>query len=214
LAANVTARFSKTGYTSLLTKSVGDDGTMEKLGLRLDMPLELLRELLSRATDTVRARLLAAAPPEKQQQIQSALAGIASQLIQESSAPRDFTAAESLVESLNRSGKLNEAVFAEFVRQRKSDEVIAALALFSGCNCRLIEQGLKNVSHEAVSVIGKAAKLSLPTVRLILERRFAPHKPSDAEIEAAKDAFLQLSQQVAQRTLRFMQVQETAKKTA
>ena len=56
---------------------------VERLGRRLDIPPNLLRQLLSRATDIVRSRLLASAPPDMQSKIQSALADIAKDVAQE-----------------------------------------------------------------------------------------------------------------------------------
>ena len=56
--------------------------------------------------------------------------------------------------------------------------------------------------------------MSWPTTRLVLENRFAHHILSQQELDSAKDAFLELSQEVAQRSMRFMQVQESAKKSA
>lgn len=80
LAQNSGARFSEKGYAILVKKAESDDGLTEKLGQRLDIPAQLLKQLLSRATDTVRSRLLASAPAEARTQIQFTLASIADQL--------------------------------------------------------------------------------------------------------------------------------------
>lgn len=80
LARNSGARFSETGFAALVKKSESDEKLAERLGLRLDIPLQLLRQLLARATDLVRSRLLAAATPENQEQIQRALASIANEV--------------------------------------------------------------------------------------------------------------------------------------
>ena len=45
LARNAGAQFSEFGFASLVQKSSSDEGLAEKLGLRLDIPLELLRPL-------------------------------------------------------------------------------------------------------------------------------------------------------------------------
>ena len=74
LVRNSGARFSETGFAMLVKSATTDESLVERLGLRLDIPLQLLRELLLRATDAVRSRLLALAPPEAQEHIQRALA--------------------------------------------------------------------------------------------------------------------------------------------
>jgi uncharacterized protein (DUF2336 family) len=214
LALNAGAQFSELGFASLIRKAHGDEVLTESLGLRLDIPLQLLTQLLARATDRVRARLLPATKPENAEKVQQALAGIARKVVFQAAGPRDFTAADSLVDTLNRQGKLNESVLTDFVTRRKYEEMTATLALFCGVKSEVVERILKNVNNESVVVVCKAAKLSWPTTRLVLESRFAHHTLSQQELNAAKDAFLELSQEVAKRSMRFMQVQESAKKTA
>jgi len=192
-------------------KSHSDEKLAEKLGLRLDIPLELLRQLLARATDLVRSRLLASASPEHQEQIQRAIASIANEVTREAINPRDFVRADNEVLELNRRGKLTEAVLVAFITERKYEEMTAALALFCGAKSPLIERLLKNIRHEGLVVACKAAKLTWSTVELILRTRFAHHLISDHELLEAKDGFLELSQAAAQRSMRFMQVQATAK---
>ncbi len=195
-----------------MKKSEGDEKLTETLGLRLDIPLELLRQLLARATNLVRSRLLASASPENREKIQSAIAGIASEVGREALKPRDFVRADNVVLELNRLGKLNEAVLLQFVKEHKYEEMAATLALFCGVKSELIERLLKNVRHEGLVVACKAATLNWPTVSLILKSRFNQHTISEQELLEAKDSFLELSQAAAQRSMRFMQVQQVAKK--
>ena len=113
LARNSGAQFSKAGFAALVKKSEGDEKLAEKLGLRLDIPIELLRQLLARATNLVRSRLLAAASPENREKIQSAIASIANEVGREATKPRDFVRADNAVLELNRRGKLSEAVLVD-----------------------------------------------------------------------------------------------------
>ena len=50
----------------------------ELLGLRIDLPLKFLRDLLQRATEAVRARLSSIAPAELQEEIKRVLKTFAS----------------------------------------------------------------------------------------------------------------------------------------
>jgi uncharacterized protein (DUF2336 family) len=63
LGSNATARFSESGYERMVTHAESDDELTEISGLRVDLPIRFLRDLLLRATDAVRARLAAIAPP-------------------------------------------------------------------------------------------------------------------------------------------------------
>jgi uncharacterized protein (DUF2336 family) len=68
LAANDGARFSETGFATLVRQSEGDEQLAEKVGLRIDVPLQLFRQLLLQASEAVRDRLLALAGPEGRDQ--------------------------------------------------------------------------------------------------------------------------------------------------
>jgi uncharacterized protein (DUF2336 family) len=207
LAQNSGARFSEKGYAALVKKAELDDGLTEKLGQRLDVPVQLLKQLLSRATETVRERLLASAPAEARTQIQFTLASIAEQVAQEVNRPRDFAKAANVVQEINRNGKLNEAVVFEFADQHRYEEIVSALALLCGAPIPIVEGLMKNLRPDGVVVAGRAAGLKWPTVSTILKNRFAHHSISQSDLAAARTSFLALSQ----RTLRFWQTQEAAK---
>ena len=211
LADNSGARFSETGFAKLVKNGETDESLAEKLGVRLDIPLRLLRELLLRATDAVRARLLAAAPAEAQGRIQSALASIANEIGQEATGPRDFASAAELVQDINRNGSLNESTLMEFARAHRSEEMVIALSLLCSAPAQLVERLLKNIRPDGLIVACKAAGLRWPAVSVILENRFAHHSVPDDELEQAKNSFFALSQPTAQRTLRFWKARMAAK---
>jgi uncharacterized protein (DUF2336 family) len=212
LATNVGARFSQSGYSRMVQKADGDDGLAESLGLRSDIPKPMLQQLLLRATDTVRSRLLASATPENQEKIQQALASIAGEIRREVAKPLDFSGAESVVQTLNRQGKLNEKMLAEFARRREYENAAACLALFCAAPIETIDGAMKHSSPEGILIACKAAGMSWPTAALILSMRV--HPPSDRDLDEAKKSFETLSQPLAQRTMRFMLVQGAAKKSS
>jgi uncharacterized protein (DUF2336 family) len=74
LAHNPGAVFSECGYATLVGRAERDESLTEKLGLRLDLPANLLRELLAIATDVVRARFLTAPRPVTKRPVQPAAA--------------------------------------------------------------------------------------------------------------------------------------------
>jgi uncharacterized protein (DUF2336 family) len=214
VARNSGARYSERGLSSLLRKSENDEVLAESLGKRHDIPPQLHAQLLARATELVRSRLLAAATPENQELIQGALASVAKDVSREAAVPRDYKIADTLVFELNRNGKLNEAALVRFMNERKYEEMTATLALFCGVKSSLIDRLLQNVQYDGLLVACKAAKLSWPTVALVLNSRFSWQAISEQELNEARDAFLELSESAAQRSMRFMQVQQVAKKTA
>ena len=73
LANNAGAQFSEAGYSNIVARASADDELVEILGLRGDLPANCMRDLLRRAKDAVRARLLAIAPPALQEEIKQVL---------------------------------------------------------------------------------------------------------------------------------------------
>jgi uncharacterized protein (DUF2336 family) len=211
LATNSGARFSQTGYGILVKDAEADERLAETVALRFDIPLRFLRELLERATEAVRSRILALAPPEARDEIQRVIADIAKAVSNSAVAQRDFTYAEGVVLELERSGKLNESALLDFVRRRKYEEMTVALARLCSGSLKLISGLMVGLRNDALLVPCKAADLSWPTVEAILRNRHSNHKIAQKVIEVARSDYERLSVATAQRTLRFMLVREAAK---
>jgi len=214
LAGNAGARFSEQSYATLVDCAESDEGLFVKLGRRLDIPLQLLRQLLRKATNTVRALLLASAPPEALEKIRGAIASIAQEIDLEVAVPRDFQRSNRVVYDINRSGKLSEATVAEFAARYRYEEVVSAVALLASAPIHLIEVLMRNLRPDGLVVACKAAGLKWPTISVILKNRFTHHTVSKEDLDAARRAFLALSQPTAQRTLRFWQTQESLRQAS
>ena len=83
LAKNSGAAFSKAGFESLVNHAKNDANLAEKVGQRIDVPRHLLQELVLKATDAVRARLLATAPSDMHGEIKHMLATISKEVVHE-----------------------------------------------------------------------------------------------------------------------------------
>lgn len=208
LAENPGARFSARGFETLVRHAQSDVRLTEKIGLRLDVPLRLFRELLSRATEAVRARLLETAAPESRRHIQSVLAAITEDTHHEARrrTEHDHAAAQTDVAALKAEGRLNDAAVFDFVGQSRYAHVVVALSLLCGAPVRLVEELLQNTHREAILIACKAAELEWPTVRAILNYRAIAGKLSDLDVDSARAEYLRLSPSGAQRVLRFWQV--------
>ena len=106
LANNASARFSDAGYSKIVALSETDGDLVKILGLRIDLPPRFLRDLLKRATDAVRDRLMALAPPELQEEISQVLKAI-SAAAQESA--WDYSRAETLVKHPKIANEFSES---------------------------------------------------------------------------------------------------------
>jgi hypothetical protein len=179
--------------------------------LRFDIPKRLLRELLERATEAVRSRILALAPPETRDHIQRVVADIAKSVGNAAVTPRDFSNAERLIAAMEASGKLDENALLDFVNQRKYEEMTVALTRLCSGSLKLVSALMMGLRNDALLVPCKAADLKWPTVEAILRNRHSNHKIADQVLRIAHGDYDRLSVATAQRTLRFMQVREAAK---
>jgi uncharacterized protein (DUF2336 family) len=211
LAGNSGAEFSETGFETLVRHSERDEQLAEKVGVRLDVPLRLFREMLLRATEAVRSRLLALAGPENRNQILSVLAAISEDAQHEAGFQNehDYAKAHASVAALRSAGRLDEAAVFDFAKSGRHAEIVAALSLLCGAPMPLMESLLQSKHREAILVPCKAAQLEWPTVRAILNCRSIGGAMSDLDEDSARNDFRKLSLSGAQRVMRFWQVRRS-----
>jgi hypothetical protein len=138
------------------------------VGARKDVPRHVFQQLIARASDEVKARL-AAANPQAAAEIQNVVTGVTGDLhTRFGPATRDYFAARRLIEEMSRSGTLTEDAVRGFARERKFEEVTAALSLLSGLPVDVVERALLDDSREMVVIVAKAVKLSWATTQSLL----------------------------------------------
>jgi uncharacterized protein (DUF2336 family) len=214
VAGNSGAKFSENGFAALLKAAENDDRLAEKTGSRFDLPLHLLKELLLRATEVVRSRLLSRTPREFQDEMHRALGAAAKAVNQESSKPRDFQAAKALVELLREKGELHESTLFEFARTRKYEETAVALSLLSSASLEIIKPLMKSPRDDGLLIPCKVAGCKWETVSAILATKVSAGSVANAEHDKLKIDFEKLSKPNAQRLLRFWQVREVSARSA
>lgn len=209
LANNPGAAFSDAGFTALVTRAETDESLAEKVGSRLDIPLRLFRQLLLKATEAVRSRLLALAPVENRDDVQRVLAFTTNEGGSKAAAPRNTARALDVVMRLEQSKKLDERAIIGFANAHQHEEMVIGLSLLCAAPNELIERLVQNSRYDGVLVVCRSAGLRWPTVSAILANRSAHQAISDQELQQAKADFLRLSRNTAQRVLRFWQVRDT-----
>jgi uncharacterized protein (DUF2336 family) len=211
LANNASARFSEAGYSGIVARAEADVELIEILGLRIDLPLRFLRDLLRRATDAVRARLMAVAPPELQEEIKRILKAIASAAGGDEPA-WNFTRAEQLVKLMKGLNELNDAAVIKFAETKKFDEVAASLALLNNVPTDMMARLLEGPRSDLVLIPCKSAGWSWPAVESVLQNRPSKQKIDEQTLKVASRDYGKLSPETAQRTLRFWQVHNKLEK--
>ncbi|QQO18743.1 DUF2336 domain-containing protein [Bradyrhizobium diazoefficiens] len=206
LAANPGARVSGNGFAVIVGQAESDPELALSVGVRVDLPSELRRQLLRSATDAVRARLLTRAPPDLFEEIQSAIAAVTAGVEREMSGVRDFEGAKRAIANLKATGQLNEATLLGFATQRRYEETAAALAALSGSTVEVIRPLMQSLRDDGLLVPCKAAQLSWETTAAVLESRFATGAMKPADLARAQGHFARMTMENARRTLRFWQV--------
>jgi uncharacterized protein (DUF2336 family) len=214
VAGNSGAKLSENGLAALLKAAETDDKLAEKTGSRLDIPLNVLRQLLLRATEAVRSRLLSRTPPEFQEEMRRALNAAAEAVDQESSRPRDYRAAKAFVELLQAKGELGESTLLEFARARKYEETAVALSLLSSASFEIIKPLMNSPMDDGLLIPCKVADCEWETVSAILAAKLPAESPPKPGYDKLKTDFAKLSKSNAQRLLRFWQVREVSARSA
>jgi uncharacterized protein (DUF2336 family) len=210
LARNVGARFSESGFTTLVVKAEGDDGLAETVGLRLDVPNHLFQKLLSQATRAVRSKLLSVAPPETQREIRRVLSTVSKEIAWQTSATRDFAHAQEIVSAMHSQHALNEAAIVSFAKMHKYEEMVAAFSLLCAVPLDVVDSLMCSPRHDAVLIPCRVANLSWSAVGKILDNRFVRQSPSHYDRDKLGADYARLSQATAQRLLGFWQARAAA----
>jgi uncharacterized protein (DUF2336 family) len=202
VAANPAAAFSAATYGELVASARADGTLAERMVRRADIPPVEFCALLTQATEEVRARLIAAAPPERHAEIRQVLERVSGEIAESAAKPRDYAAAirELLLEYPD--GRLGERDLAQFAAARQFDRTVAALSLLAAVPAGLVERLMTGARLEPVLILCKAVRFKWPTARALLQSRPGPRASAQALTEACED-FSRLTPSSAQQMLRY-----------
>jgi hypothetical protein len=205
LVSNPGAIISDHGFGMLVQKSAGDDWLSECVGMRKDIPKHHLRELVIRASNIVRQRLMIG-NPEFAEFIQEALPHHATAATKAPSSSRDYRTAELVV----KSQPLDETVVNEFAKAKKTDEVIVAIAQLSDLSTTEIERLIMGTWSSPVAIILKAIGFHLATIDAIYNSRLSGGDVNRADLVQTKAEFIAIRRPTAERIMRFFRIRKSA----
>ena len=212
LANNPSARFSDAGYSGIIARADADEELVEILGLRIDLPLQFLRDLLRRASEAVRAKLAAIAPPELQEEIKRVLKSILGEASEEMPATRDFGRIEQFIGLMKNLRELDDAAVYLFAEAKKFDEVIVSLALLNDVPTEMMARLLEGPRSDLILIPCRSARLNWPSVEAILRNRPMALPVNEQTLIHAQRDYRKLSFETAQRTIRFWQLHNKIEK--
>jgi uncharacterized protein (DUF2336 family) len=207
VAANRSARISENGFSRLVKRAEEDGILAEKVGLRPDIPPQLFRDLLTKATAVVHRRLIAAATPEVRAVICDVLAKVSKE-VGARVGPRDYRAAQRVVLGLDRANQLDETALLSFCNEGKFEETVVALTTLSKVPIKIADRLMGGDRPDPVLILCKAAGLSWPTVKAVIMVRPDGAAMSAQGLDAAFANYERLSPSTAQRVVRFWQLRQ------
>jgi uncharacterized protein (DUF2336 family) len=206
---NRDARLSAGTFSTLIDQA-GDDGALaETVGARPDIPPNLFRDLVLRATAVVQQRLLASAKPDMRAEIQRVLAKVSGEVATKSG-PRDYTAACRTVDALRLLGKLNEAQLLDFAKAGQYEEMVVALAQLCAVPIEVVDRLMGGERPDPVLILCKSAGWGWATVKTVITARPGIKAGSSHGLDNAYSNFERLSPATAQRVIRFWQARPPA----
>jgi uncharacterized protein (DUF2336 family) len=208
LVGNAGASFSNTGFATLAARAEGDDALAEEVGMRLDMPLDLLRQLMAKASEAVQQRLSAYAPMDTRAEIHRVVTAISDDVVRHATITKNFAQAREMVAALKASGRFNESSVLEFAKMGRNEEMIVGLSVLCDVSVALIDRLLASPRHDGLLIACKAADLRWFVVGAVLSNRLRHLVDAAAELRKAKAAYGKLTVTAAQRILKFCLVRE------
>jgi uncharacterized protein (DUF2336 family) len=208
VAANIGARFSEVSMRSLVDRASADGDLAHAVVRRRELPPAMFRDLLVRATDTVRKRLLETAQPATAKVINKILSEV-SQTVENATAPkREYQAAKHAVIEMQKQGGVAAANLLQFARAHKLPETVLALSLLTGVSIEVIDRFIDDPSDDPILLLCKAIDLDWNTALAVLAAKLGPAPIRESRSEEANKKYRKLSTYSAQRVLRFWQARE------
>ena len=207
LASNAGASFSTTGMWHLATRAEENQELAQSLTARPDLPPHVFRQILTRAADHVKQKLVTSAEPYVRRALERILADISTQVRQESIS-HDYALAQRHVRSLGQDTEHVKAELIGFANQRETPELIVALSLLSAVPIELVEQLVYDAHPIGLLVLCRALSLDWTFMHAIFIARPNAPLPHESELDQARTVYLNLSVSGAQRALRYWQAQK------
>jgi uncharacterized protein (DUF2336 family) len=214
VATNNGAHFSDFGFLHMVQRADGDAILAEHLGLRKDIPRHVFQQLIAKASDDVKRRLLDERP-EMVEQIRSTVFDVAGTL-QSKFGPvsRSYFVAKRVVATQHRQGNLNETSISVYARSHKLDEVTIGLSLLCSLPSDVIERALLDNNRETLLILAKALNFCWATTMALLFLGAKDHRITARELHDLEREYARLNIETSRSVLEFYQSRKNIDKNA
>src|SRR5476651_2414840 len=204
VAGNAGARFSKKAFIQVADHANENAALAEKMVNRTDIPPDVFRHLLSRATEVVRQRLLKNAAPEMRMRIDQTLTAIANQVVNGAPQHAANGAGNSAATLSHQDASRLKSQLSEFARAGKRPQTIETLSALSKLPLEAVKSLLRAEAEDGVLILCKAIGLGWSDAKHVLAVMTVDSGDDAIRTKVAFDKFYNLSDETAQRVIRFV----------
>jgi len=212
VTVNHGAQFSSGGLARVASKAEQDANLAAAIAARRDVPPQLFDNLVLKATEAVRQRILATAPPDIRERVTQTLSSIARRVTQSEASRSAVRGGSGRARAVLRDPRRLRADLAEFVRARSAPETIATFAALCEIPAASVRNLIKLGAEDGMLILGKAAELGWPEMKDVLTVAMPEVIEYPEDEKALFEKFITLSPANAQRALRFIKVSKGVSK--
>ena len=193
VAANSGANLSDFGFLHLVNRSEDDTIVAENVGSRKDIPRHVFQQLISKASDEVRAKL-ERERPDLASQVRTTVTDITGAFQAKfGPATKNYFSAKRAVTKLQEYGQLDEDKLFEFAHSLKLEETTVALSLLCELPVDVVERALVDKNREVILVLARALDLSWPTTMALLFLGAANYRIIASDLDTMKREYDRLN---------------------
>ena len=189
IAANHGACFSDFGFRQMIKRAETDAVLAERVGLRKEIPPQMFRQLIAKASEDVR-RKLERERPELAAEIQASVNHVAGDLYARfGPAQASFLALKQAMSEAYKSGRLDEKSILAHALAHRFEEAVIGLSLLCSLPTDVVEQMLLDNNRDMILVLSKAIGFAWETAMALLFLGAEDHRISANELEELKTEF-------------------------
>ena len=210
VAANDGARLSEFGFLNLVKRCEGDAILAEQLGVRKDIPRQLFQQLIAKASDEVRKKLVTERP-DLADRVQASVADLEGTLHAKfGPASPSYFAAKKAIRAKHQYGNLDEDDILDYALSHKLDETMIALSLLGSLPVDVVERILIDLNREMLLVLAKALGFAWATTMALLFLGAPGFRMSTRDLDDQQAEFAKLNIRTCQSILSFYRVRKQA----
>ena len=189
VVANEGACFSDFGFRQMIKRSETDSTLAEQVGLRKEIPRQMFRQLIAKASDEVKRRL-EQERPDLTEEIHATVTNAAGKLYSKfGPGQQSYLALKQAVTNQHRSGRLNEKSILTYALAHKHEEVVVGLSLLCSLPADIVEQILVLNNRDMILVLAKALEFSWETAMSLLFLGAENHRIASSDLNDLKAEF-------------------------